>query len=74
MEHLPSPVGPATMYFPVGGAFKCGGYYRKSADNDIFGIFEVLSDNDDDDDEDPMCRVWVMVSLPKADRDFIAAQ
>ena len=71
MEHLPSPVGPATMYFPVEGAFKCGGYHRKSTDID--GIFEVLIDNDDDE-EDCMCRVWVMVSLPKAARDFIATQ
>ena len=67
MEHLPSPVGPPTMYIPVGGSLLCVGYHRKSADID--GLFERLTDSDSDDDEDDyVCRVWVLATLPEADR------
>ena len=70
MEHLPSPVGPPTMYIPVGGSLVCVGFHRKSADID--GLFERLTDTDsdynDDDEDDYVCRVWVLASLPEGDR------
>ena len=70
MEHLPSPVGPPTMYIPVGGSLTCVGIHRKSADID--GLFERLTDSDseynDDDEDDYVCRVWVLAYLPEGDR------
>ena len=46
------------------------GYHRKSADID--GLFEPLTDNDseynDDDEDDYVRRVWVLATLPEADR------
>ena len=75
MEHLPSPVGPPTMYIPVGGSLLCVGLHRKSADID--GLFERLTDSDsgyfgDDDEDDYMCRVWVSATLSEADRVHLA--
>ena len=69
MEHLPSPVGPATMYVPVGGKLRFVGYHRESANID--GIFERLTDSDDDED-DCMCRVWAWTSLPEGVLDELA--
>ena len=70
MEHLPSPVGPPTMYIPVGGSLVCVGFHRKSADID--GLFERLTDSDsgyfgDDDEDDYMCRVWVLATVLERD-------
>ena len=70
MEHLPSPVGPPTMYMPVEGSSVCVGLHRKSAD--INGLFERLTDSDSDyfgdDEDDYVCRVWVLAYLPEGDR------
>ena len=71
MEHLPPPVGPATIYCPVrgGGSFTFVGYHRESAN--IGGLFERLTDSDDDEDG-CMYRVWALASLPEGDRDELA--
>ena len=74
MEHLPRPVGPPTMYIPVGGSLVCVGLHRKSAD--INGLFERLTDSDSDDfgddEDDYVCRVWCFATLPEAARVHLA--
>ena len=61
--------------YSSGGSLLCVGLHRKSADID--GLFERLTDSDsdyfgDDDEDDYVCRVWVLATLPEADRVHLA--